>query len=353
MINFNRKYNLNDIILAICARSLNYDFSFISNSDRWMLFSKNDKPLFTTYGLRFPIDTPYQIESANNKLTEKAKLKGANLPFIPYSVFSLENPNQNEIRFENFVMKVIDGMKGRGVFTKLNKENYTSFAKLLSKYSSYCLIEPYIIGKKYRVLVLNNMILGVHLNSPPELIGNGENTVLELFDGFKKKALAYIHKLNIDEENIYTVKQQGYDLDSIPELGRKILLTNTINVSRGASFERLDVSDNKLTDLLEVSLKASNAVNLDYCGVDLILSPNGNIHILECNPSADLSIFCMNWNNEYTIPNIDLSIPINVINYVVKQLAPNQTLNVPSFTTLTIDQFNNLVEEMGFGLTTN
>lgn len=348
MIKFNRQYNLNDIILFVCAKKLGYKCKFITNNDRWMIFSNKDQPLFTTYGLRFPIDTPYQIEHANNKLLEKAKLKSSILPFISFKIKLLEELGDGDVINNCCVMKTIDGMKGKGVYTKVTKTSFKYFANLLKKFGEYCILEPYIEGKKYRVLILDGKVLGLHINNPPKLVGDGKHTILQLFSEFREKILNYIHRLELDEENIYTINQQGYDINEILPNGVSIKLTNTINVSRGASFERLNIDGDEYKDILDIALKATHAVNLAFCGVDLIRGCDGKIYILECNPSPDISIFTFYWCEEYTLEVVDLEIPIKIINKVIENLHSHVKVNWLRETKFDIQHFNSLIQKLGF-----
>ena len=62
--------------------------------------------------------------------------------------------------------------------------------------------------------------------------------------------------------------QHGYDADSVPASGQRVVLRNNANLSTGGSAT--DVTDDVHPEVAARAIAAAHMVGLDICGVDLV-----------------------------------------------------------------------------------
>ena len=81
------------------------------------------------------------------------------------------------------VIKPLDGNGGRDVVVNLiEKDDIIKAAEIIIKKNQTVLVEEYIEGDDYRILVVNNQVAGVLKKDFAQATGNGKNTVSELID---------------------------------------------------------------------------------------------------------------------------------------------------------------------------
>jgi len=184
----------------------------------------------------------------------------------------------NQITFSDpWVIKPTAGAQGHGVIVKIQNFNQLkqTSQELLKKYPAL-IIEKFISGENFRLLVLENKILGAVKRIPAQIKGDGQHTIKELIDISNQKERynkppdfqPYLKTLKIDSEMKFCLQSQNLSLKSIPEKDKIIRLRNNANFSTGG--EAIDVTDKVHPETVQIAIQAVKALGLKIGGVDLI-----------------------------------------------------------------------------------
>jgi cyanophycin synthetase len=129
------------------------------------------------------------------------------------------------------VLKPLDGNHGRGVFLDLTSGAAvrTSFTVAAGESrDGMVLVEPYISGKDYRVLVIDKRLVAVAERVPAHVIGDGEHTVrelVELANADPRRGIGHekvLTRIPINTQTLETLARQDLELDSVPVAGQHI-----------------------------------------------------------------------------------------------------------------------------------
>jgi cyanophycin synthetase len=173
------------------------------------------------------------------------------------------------------VVKPRDGNQGKGVAVNIETQAQliAAFA-VASDISSDVIVERYIPGHDYRMLVIGNQLIAAARRDPPHVIGDGKHTIRQLVDQVNLDPLrgdghaTALTKIRFDDIALATLSKQDFNADSIPENGKRILLRNNANLSTGGSAT--DVTDEVHPELAARIVTAAKMVGLDIAGVDLV-----------------------------------------------------------------------------------
>ena len=81
------------------------------------------------------------------------------------------------------VVKPQDGNQGRGVTVNLVSRDQVESAYLAAaEITGKVLVERYIPGQDYRMLVIGNRLIAAARRDPPQVIGDGVHTVYQLVE---------------------------------------------------------------------------------------------------------------------------------------------------------------------------
>jgi cyanophycin synthetase len=175
------------------------------------------------------------------------------------------------------VLKPLDGNHGRGVMINLPdeaaaRESYPT-AENESR-NGYVVVETFIPGKDYRILVVDNQIVAVAERVPAHVVGDAKHTVAELIDitnqdprrgvGHEK----ILTRISVDTQTLDVLAKQELTLESVPEEGRFVQLKLTGNMSTGGTS--IDRTDDIHPDNVEIARQAAMVVGLDVAGIDFI-----------------------------------------------------------------------------------
>ena len=173
------------------------------------------------------------------------------------------------------VVKPQDGNQGRGVTTNLTtKEQVEAAFKAALEESSSVMVEKYVPGDDYRLLVVNGKLVAASRREPAHVIGDGIRTVKELVEiknQDPRRADGHsnvLSKLRLDEIALNVLSDQGHTPDSVPAQGERVLIRRNANLSTGGTAT--DVTDEVHPEVAARAIDAARVVGLDVAGIDVI-----------------------------------------------------------------------------------
>ena len=182
------------------------------------------------------------------------------------------------------VVKPCQGNQGKGVSLNLRSENEVLSAfRLAEAYDREVIIEEYINGNNFRLLVIGGQMVAAARRVPPMVIGDGESTIKELVEKENNNTLRgeghenYLTKIHLDSVVIMDLHRQGLNISSVPRLGERVTLRQSANLSTGATA--IDVTEQVHPDNVKLAEYISKLLMLDIAGVDMILEDIGKSYL--------------------------------------------------------------------------
>ncbi|MDN4052800.1 cyanophycin synthetase [Massilia sp. YIM B02763] len=197
------------------------------------------------------------------------------------------------------VIKPKDGNQGKGVTVNVTtREQLDAGFAAASEFREDIMVEKYLPGHDYRLLVIGNKLIAAARRDPPHVVGDGKHTVRQLVEEVNKDPRrgsghgTALTKIRFDDIALASLAKQGLNADSVPPKGQRVTLRNNANLSTGGSAT--DVTDDVHPDVAARCIAAAHMVGLDICGVDLVcdsvLKPIEEQHggIVEVNAAPGL-----------------------------------------------------------------
>ncbi|MFC3457671.1 cyanophycin synthetase [Massilia haematophila] len=172
-------------------------------------------------------------------------------------------------------IKPLDANQGKGVTTvcATPEEVERAFAHA-RKYSRHVIVEEYLAGRDYRVLVTGDRIAAASWRRPPGVTGDGHSTVRELVEIENRNPARgeghtnILTKIPMDDLAAAILAKQGYDFDSVLPSGVSVDLRGNANLSTGGTAE--DVTDLLPEETRDICIRAARTIGLDVAGIDII-----------------------------------------------------------------------------------
>jgi cyanophycin synthetase len=197
------------------------------------------------------------------------------------------------------VVKPLDGRQGKGVSLNLKTADdvITAF-HTAREFSSKVLIEEQFEGKNYRVLVVGGKMVAASERLPCNVTGDGQHSISELIEIENKNPLRGeghekpLTKIKLTPILTASIENNGWKLTDIPGNGEQVMLCGGMNLSTGGTAK--DVTDEVHQSVKTLCERAARIVNLDICGVDLVLEdisapvPKTKGGIIEINTAPGL-----------------------------------------------------------------
>ena len=236
------------------------------------------------------------VDIACNKEQTKKMLNEASIPVAKGDICYDEEDLQETIDDIGYpiVIKPLDGNHGKGA--SINVTNWDDAVKGLwhaKEYSRRVIVEKFITGFDFRVLVINNEVVAAAQRVPAHVVGNGKNNIQELIDITNEDPRrGYGHEnvlteITIDKSTERLIENAGYTLDSVLTENETLYLKSTANLSTGGTS--VDVTDLMHPENVFIAERISRVIGLDICGIDIMapnltqsLKENGGV-ILEVN----------------------------------------------------------------------
>lgn len=173
------------------------------------------------------------------------------------------------------VVKPKDGNQGKGVTVNINTREQLDIAyAAASAISDEVMVEKYIPGSDYRLLVVGDTLVAAARREPPLVIGDGVSSVralVEQVNSDPRRSAGHatsLSRIRIDDIAIACLAEQNLTLDSVAGKGQRVVLRNNANLSTGGTAT--DVTDDVHPDLAASAVAAAQMVGLDICGVDMV-----------------------------------------------------------------------------------
>ncbi len=221
----------------------------------------------------------FAVESAGDKNATKMILDDAGVP-VPKGRI-VRNAEELEEAVEELgypiVTKPLDGNQGKGASINLHtwKEALKGLAEA-QHYSQKVMVEQFIEGADYRLLVINGKFTAAAKRTPALVTGNGTATIQELVKEVNKdsrrgigheKALTHI---KIDKITRSILKEKGLTPKSVLQAGEVLHLKRTANLSTGGTAT--DVTDLVHPYNILMAERIAGIIGLDICGIDVMTS---------------------------------------------------------------------------------
>lgn len=277
------------------------------------------------------------VDIGKDKERTKQVLQTAGISIPEGKRFSEEASNDLIVKYASsigypVVLKPTDGSFGRGVISNITSsgelEHSLNYVRSELNYKDI-IVERFIPGEEYRIYVVENEVVGAINRIPPNVIGDGVNSLKALIE-VKNEERSLNPRLvscpiNVNQEIIDFIGRKNYTLDTIPEEGEQVFLSVKSNISIGG--DPVDVLDELPEEIKDTAVKALQAIpGLDHGAVDLIKhtnkSPNEAGFIIEINPTAQLGGIL------YPIKGRSRDIPAAIIDYYfpeTKDMKVNKT----------------------------
>ncbi|PKO34773.1 MAG: cyanophycin synthetase [Betaproteobacteria bacterium HGW-Betaproteobacteria-7] len=173
------------------------------------------------------------------------------------------------------VVKPQDGNQGKGISVNLTSEEQIRRAyRVAIEFRDDIMVEKYLPGHDWRLLVIGDKLIAAARRDPPLVVGDGTHTVRQLVDIVNSDPrrsdghATSLTKIRFDEIALARLAEQGYNADSIPERGVRVILRNNANLSTGGTAT--DVTDDVHPELAAAAVAAAQTVGLDIAGIDVV-----------------------------------------------------------------------------------
>ena len=225
------------------------------------------------------------FDNNNYSLTKsniKNILKNNEFNYINSMVFKKDSLIDFDLIEENlrkpYVVKPLNGSMGENVFCDLKSKS--DVMESISQQVDDFIIEEYIDhADEYRVYVVNSKISALCKRIAPFVIGDGVNNIDNLVN--------IKNKIRASNKLSKILASSDIDLEKIPKLNEKVIVSNVKGRSRGADIEVVNAGL-ELGIVKEIERFSKLFPNCITLGFDILVKA-GQLFILEINSRPQLS----------------------------------------------------------------
>ena len=217
------------------------------------------------------------VDIACDKEETKLLLEQAEVPIPKGDIIRTERGLEEAAEYVGFplVIKPVNGNHGRGITTNINSMDEALIAfKEAKEISRLVIVEKYITGEDYRLLVIDNKLVAAAKRTPAHVIGDGKSSIQQLVDEVNKdERRGYGHEkvlteISINSLTLELLKENGMTPETIVPKGEFVKLKSTANLSTGGTAE--DVTDLIHPYNIFMAERISKIIGLDICGIDIM-----------------------------------------------------------------------------------
>lgn len=192
------------------------------------------------------------------------------------------------------VVKPNSGSQGVGVSFVRTKSEFYKAVRAIFVQDRIVLVQKPVLGKDYRLVVLDDEIISAYERIPLNVVGDGESSITELLE---KKQMQFARekrdtRIRFDDPRMgIKLARQKLSLDSVVQKGEKIFLLDNANLSTGG--DAVEVTHVVHQKFAQLAIALTHDMGLRFCGVDLMVvgdiseQPN-EYWVLEINAAPGL-----------------------------------------------------------------
>ena len=173
------------------------------------------------------------------------------------------------------VLKPLDGNHGKGA--SINVKTWEEAVEGLAyakKYSHRVIVEKFITGYDFRVLIIDNKLVAAAKREPAHVKGDGKQNIQQLIEETNKDPRrGYGHEnvltqIDVDRDTTDLLEKLGYTLETVPRKDEVVYLKSTANLSTGGTS--VDITEMMHPENIFLCERISRVIGLDICGVDIM-----------------------------------------------------------------------------------
>ena len=270
----------------------------------WITELKKNNVAKHIIGYQFDLNSAISYNIAGDKFATYEVLKSNDVPTIEHRM--IFNPQTRSKYYKNkflneakellkqngneIVIKANDSCKGKDVFICMSDIEIEHIVeKLFEEKNDTLSACPYIdIEYEYRAIFLCGEILYIYKKKKPYVIGDGKSTLKELI------VQKFTENNNIDF-------CRNLDFSMIPNENEEVTISWKHNLSSGAEPIIIDENDEFIDKVREIAIAAGNAINIKFASVDVAVTKNKEIFVMEINGSVCMNKFAEIIPNGYEI----------------------------------------------------
>lgn len=195
------------------------------------------------------------------------------------------------------IVKPNSKSQGTGVSLVWDEKELRKALISIFKSDKIAIIEKYLPGKDYRVVVLDGEVISAYERIPLSVVGDGKSSIISLLKTKQKNFIVRGRdtQINFKDPRIkLKLKRQGYTFNSVLPFGKKVFLLDNANLSTGG--DSLDVTKTIHSGFRKIAAELTSNMGLRIAGVDIMVT-SGDItldpkksgyYIIEINAAPGL-----------------------------------------------------------------
>ena len=170
-------------------------------------------------------------------------------------------------------VKPTDANHARGVSLELtSREQVEAAYHVALEEGSEVMVERYVPGVEHRLLVVGNRLVAATRGETASVVGDGKSSIVELIESqinsdprCGEDESFPLEPIRVEREPavLLELKRQGFNADSVPPAGKKVLIIRYGNLAD-------DVTDEVHPNVAEAATLAARVVGLDIAGIDIV-----------------------------------------------------------------------------------
>jgi len=187
------------------------------------------------------------------------------------------------------------------------KTEFYRAVKRVFQIDNIVLVQQVVVGKDYRIVVLDDKVISAYERIPLFVVGDGKSNVKTLL---KQKQRIFVRSgrdtvIKLTDPRIKEkLARQGLSFVSVPVKGEKIFLLDNANLSCGG--DAVDVTSEMQNDFRSMAIRLTKDMGLRYCGVDVMVDgdikePMHKWCVIEINAAPGIDNYAATGNKQQKI----------------------------------------------------